>query len=407
MNAKKQDVGLEDWILPGSQGPADIYAIGFQEIVDLNVMNVGLNSANTIQKAEFWQRAITDCLLRTGSRYQLVAEKFLVGILLFIFVKEPLVPFVTDIRTTTVAVGIMGVMGNKGGALIRLSVYDSTVCIVCSHLAAHRENVAGRNSDFKTIYEKAVFASVTKDDTGGFSQQQDAGAVTMPSQGAARYLDKDLTVDRHDLIFWLGDLNYRIDDSLSTEEVFARIESGDLESLRIKDQLNIERRHRRVFQGFEEGILNFAPTYKYQPGTDGYERRPEKKLRAPAWCDRILWKKTANKEEVILQDYRRSSLMPSDHKPVSARFQLSVRRVVAANETTVFNGLQSLLNKHASKAPPAVEITGLKVALGRIGFEVYEYYLFVLLLFICVHCIVLLRIFTGREACDGLHPQYG
>lgn len=40
---------------------------------------------------------------------------------------------------------------------------------------------------------------------------------------------------------------------------------------------------------FEEGPLTFKPTYKYQPGTDLYEQRPDKKLRAPAWCDRILW----------------------------------------------------------------------------------------------------------------------
>lgn len=369
VNAKKQEVGLEDWILPAGQPPADIYAIGFQEIVDLNVVNVGLNSANTIQKAEFWQKALSDALSRTGQRYTLVADKFLVGILLFIFVREPVVPFVTDIRTTTVAVGIMGVMGNKGGALIRFSVYDSAVVIVCSHLAAHRENVAGRNSDFKTIYEKALFPSVRKDDD--IASLIDGGTIVMPSQGASRYLDKDLTVEAHDLIFWLGDLNYRIDDSLSTEEVFSRIEANDLETLRGKDQLNIERKHRRVFQGFEEGTLTFLPTYKYQPGTDNYERRPEKKLRAPAWCDRILWKRASDKESVQLLDYRRSNLLPSDHKPVSARFQCNVRRVVATSEQTVFQGLTSLLGTHtASKAPPTVEITGLKVNLGRIGYEV-------------------------------------
>lgn len=361
-------MGLEDWILPTGQAPADIYAIGFQEIVDLNVVNVGLNSANTIQKAEFWQKALSDALSRTGQRYQLMAEKFLVGILLFIFVREPIVAHISDIRTTTVAVGMMGVMGNKGGALIRFSVFDSSVVIVCTHLAAHRENVAGRNSDFKTIYEKAFFPSARKEED--ITNIIDGGSIVMPSQGASRYIDKDLSVHNHDLIFWIGDLNYRIDDSLSTEEVFARIEANDLESLRAKDQLNIERKHHRAFQGFEEGTLTFIPTYKYQPGTDNFERRPEKKLRAPAWCDRVLWKRLSDKETVQLLDYRRSNLLPSDHKPVSARFQCTVRRVVAANEQTVFQGLTSLLNAHtASKAPPVVEITGLKVNLGRIGYE--------------------------------------
>ena len=46
------------------------------------------------------------------------------------------------------ATGLLGMMGNKGGAAIRFKLLDSSVCFVCSHLAAHRENVAGRNADF-------------------------------------------------------------------------------------------------------------------------------------------------------------------------------------------------------------------------------------------------------------------
>ena len=49
---------------------------------------------------------------------------------------------------TTAATGLLGMMGNKGGAAIRMKLMDSTLCFVCSHLAAHRENVAGRNADF-------------------------------------------------------------------------------------------------------------------------------------------------------------------------------------------------------------------------------------------------------------------
>jgi phosphatidylinositol-bisphosphatase len=45
-----------------------------------------------------------------------------------------------------------------------------------------------------------------------------------------------------------------------------------------------------VFEGFLEGQLDFAPTYKYQPGTSVYDTRPDKKVRCPAWCDRVLWR---------------------------------------------------------------------------------------------------------------------
>ncbi len=38
---------LEEWLLPNqTKQVADVYAIGFQEIVDLNAMNVALDGMN-------------------------------------------------------------------------------------------------------------------------------------------------------------------------------------------------------------------------------------------------------------------------------------------------------------------------------------------------------------------------
>ena len=51
-------------------------------------------------------------------------------------------------------------IGNKGGASIRFRLYDSTMCFVCSHLAAHRGNVSGRNADFHNIIDKTIFKDV-------------------------------------------------------------------------------------------------------------------------------------------------------------------------------------------------------------------------------------------------------
>jgi len=90
----------------------------------------------------------------------------------------------------------------------------------------------------------------------------------MPLLGAALHSRSDLDLLTHELVFWLGDLNYRLRDDFSAEEVIARVERGRLEDLRALDQLNCERSHGRVLQGFEEGLLGFAPTYKYQPDTD-------------------------------------------------------------------------------------------------------------------------------------------
>ena len=366
--------------------------MGFQEVVDLNAVNVALNSNNTQQRAQFWEEKIQGCLDSTGIKYRLISDKYLVGLLLCVYVKESMLPLIRDVRATSLGVGIMGMMGNKGGVSIRFSLYDSTICFVCAHLAAHRENVVGRNNDYKNIFEKSVFyvtenysskpedgttnsvnsnipSSSSVASTSSPTTNEILESIIMPRQGAARYYDSNVNIPDHDIIIWMGDLNYRIDDSLLIEDIFRMIEKNDLEILRQKDQLNIERAKNRVFHGFQEGMLTFAPTYKYQPGTDLYETRAEKKLRAPAWCDRILYK-NANKDlQIKLLDYRRSSLMPSDHKPVSGNFYCTLKEVVETKERVVFQELMSFLKKYPSSKLPVLEMKGLKINFEKILFE--------------------------------------
>ena len=129
-----------------------------------------------------------------------VESKILVGIFLCVFVKKKLANAIHELQGTTAGVGMLGVMvrrelmsaldsagaafprrqshtslrlphrlfsslscarasgqGNKGAAAIRFRFYDSTLCFVCSHLAAHQNNVAGRNADFANIVSKIEF----------------------------------------------------------------------------------------------------------------------------------------------------------------------------------------------------------------------------------------------------------
>lgn len=361
---------MHDWILPKDQPLSDIYAVGFQEIVDLNAMNVALNSSETIKKTQFWHDKIADCLDTTRTKYTLIMEKALVGLLICVYVKEELMPNVSDVRCASTGVGLMGMMGNKGGVAVRLTIYDSSLCFVCAHLAAHRENIAGRNSDFKNIIERTVFSADSShvELPSGTPGDDSLSNIKMPKPVALVNLTHDLQILDHEFVFWIGDLNYRIDDVFSTEEVFTMIEEGELGQLRDKDQLNIERARGNVFQGFEEGVLEFQPTYKYQPGTDMYDRRPEKKIRAPAWCDRVLWR-TANKTAVKQLNYRSAQLHPSDHKPVSSALTSEVRTIVEGSQRVVFQELLEVLKKHTSATAPTVQIEGLVINLERVQYE--------------------------------------
>ena len=51
----------------------------------------------------------------------------------------------------------------------------------------------------------------------------------------------------------------------------AAIAERNLAQLEVKDQLRQAQRSGRVAQGFEEGPLDFPPTYKFDPQSDVYD----------------------------------------------------------------------------------------------------------------------------------------
>lgn len=199
-----------------------------------------------------------------------------------------------------------------------------------------------------------------------------------PLQSAIIEDECKLSPDDHDIIIWLGDLNYRIDSAIPDEYVFELIESARLDELAELDQLNIEKDRGEVFEGFHEGLLNFPPTYKYIRTTDEYDRRPEKKVRCPSWCDRVLWRTTASQEQerlafadpndqfisrvrsagssiscgpglplpcenIGLMCYSRGNSSISDHKPVYASLNVKTKRIDwAASEQMLLDVMQEL-----------------------------------------------------------------
>lgn len=142
------------------------------------------------------------------------------------------------------------------------------------------------------------------------------------------------------------------------------------------DQLTAERKRGNVFRGFEEGRIAFPPTYKFQAGTMQYEKRPEKKLRAPAWCDRILWKAKIP-EHIVQKSYTAiMALDLSDHKPVQATFEVQVRHQVEAKKTQVIRDIMMQLDKWENENMPKVRLIqsdGVQLSSGVLGFAHLKY----------------------------------
>jgi len=229
------------------------------------------------------------------------------------------------------------------------------------------------------------------------------------------------------------------------------VDERDFATLRLRDQLKNEIWRERAFHSFEEGTLDFAPTYKYKDkyvhateATNGegaakvkvsdYER-PQAQgddVKAPAWCDRVLWRvadkpfslqrpyktplpsssknnipfssssssasnssnssanivaatgagdkekhevgdaayapptSSASQPNVCLLSYQRAELSGSDHKPVSALFDLCVRSVDLEKERQVADELLAALHEFESKMAPKVQVDAVALDLGHI-----------------------------------------
>uniref|UniRef100_A0A3B4VAN3 Phosphatidylinositol 4,5-bisphosphate 5-phosphatase A-like n=1 Tax=Seriola dumerili TaxID=41447 RepID=A0A3B4VAN3_SERDU len=232
------------------------------------------------------------------SPFGYVTSQRMQGLLLLVFAKYFHLPFLRGVQTETTRTGLGGYWGNKGGVSARMSVFGHTICFLNCHLPAHMENSEQRMEDFESILQ----------------QQQFEG------QAATGVLD-------HDVVFWFGDLNFRIDD-LDMQVVKSAIDNNKFPMLWEKDQLNMAKDSETVLEGFQEGPLKFSPTYKFDVGTNTYDTSGKK--RKPAWTDRILWRlrATAPAGAVLVTQHCYRSHMEytvSDHKPVSSIFTLQVR----------------------------------------------------------------------------------
>jgi len=187
LNAQKTGFGYLDPTASNLlNGEIDIFVVGFEEIVDLNAQNIVSASE---EHALIWLKKLNSFLRVQGKYVPLFIDPLqLVGVCIFVFVLQKHVAHIRDVCVSKSKTGMGGNAGNKGGVLVRFIYYNTSMCFVCSHFAAHQKEIKQRNDDFRQIYENSEFVgqSVTSSAT-------------------------KLEVKQHDYVFWCGDLNYRID----------------------------------------------------------------------------------------------------------------------------------------------------------------------------------------------------
>lgn len=276
-----RNLDLTEWLYPiGNKFQPDIVVLGFQEVIELSAGSI-LNA--DYSKTKFWTDEALNCLNQFDSKYVMLRAEQMSSLIILFFVKSDNVNNVKAVEGAIKKTGLGGMTGNKGAVAIRFNYGSSNFCFVNVHLAAGSNNVQERNNDFSSILNGIKFQRSGK-------------------------------IDDNDIVFWLGDLNYRL--NLETFQVRQLVEQcsekGNFEQLIQFDQLTREIQRGNSFANYQEASINFRPTYKYDKGTDRYDS--SEKQRTPSWTDRIIYKYNPGLKPWAYQSS--DKVMISDHKPV-------------------------------------------------------------------------------------------
>ncbi|KAF5770434.1 putative phosphoinositide 5-phosphatase transcription factor WD40-like family [Helianthus annuus] len=353
---------LVSW-LGSAAKDVDIVAVGLQEVemgagflamsAARETMQVGLEGSSAGQ----WWLDMIGRTLDEGSSFHRVGSRQLAGMLIGVWVRYNIRGHVGDIDVAAVPCGFGNAIGNKGAVGLRMRIYGRIICFVNCHFAAHLEAVNRRNADFDHVYKTMSFNRSSNLVNASSAAVSSAIQTTRLENAMGSLSVNELPeLSEADMIVFLGDFNYRLDD-ISYDEARDFISQRSFDWLREKDQLHIEMKAGTVFQGMREAVITFPPTYKFerhQPGLAGYDSGEKKRI--PAWCDRVLYRDNRPDSSDIcslncpvvssvLQYEACMDVTDSDHKPVRCIFSVELARVDEPKRRKLFGEIMTSNNK--------------------------------------------------------------
>ncbi|KAK1900060.1 Phosphatidylinositol 345-trisphosphate 5-phosphatase 2A [Dissostichus eleginoides] len=267
--------------------PHDLYVFGSQE--------------NSVCDRE-WVESLRALLKeQTELDYKPIAVQTLWNIKIAVLVKPEHENRISHVGMSSVKTGIANTLGNKGAVGVSFMFNGTSFGFVNCHLTSGNEKIARRNQNYLDI-------------------------LRLLSLGDKQLSSFDISL-RFTHLFWLGDLNYRLD--MDIQEILNYINRKEFEPLLKVDQLNLEREKNKVFLRFGEEEISFPPTYRYERGSrDTYVWQKQKatgmRTNVPSWCDRILWK-SYPETHIVCNSYGcTDDIVTSDHSPVFGTFEVGV-----------------------------------------------------------------------------------
>ena len=282
-----------------------------------------------------------------GDSYYLMSKYTLGQMRVAAFVRADVAPATHRWHYSTEATGIGHIIANKGGVGVSCKVWDTSLCFINSHLAAHVDMEKRRNDDFAEIVGGCLFGEKVECTQvfhhliwfGDLNYRCEWGLPRTtsttkrldrnPPKERVRRMIKALTGEDEDE---LNEGVQRIKRNVSTDkpptptsDSSSRSEKKDIARRVLifeTDQLTVSRKRGDAFMGFEEGNPAKAhmPTFKVQR-EKGFVYKEQ---RTPAWCDRVLWKTAEGYtcDQTFL--HAAGEIGTSDHKAVACGLEVEI-----------------------------------------------------------------------------------